>query len=198
MFTTVLIVGIAIAGMVTSQPPPPDASCFQPDRTVTVDDCCRMPRSFSQAVMDKCSAQRPTQMPAPGVPRTEGCCMMQCILTEIGGFANNVLNTDAIKSALAGTLGADATLAPLVGTTVDNCARQIQNDPAYAVAPISASPDRAGCSFVPQGFMNCLHSTLFKSCPSSLWTESSDCQGLKQKIDSGCPFFALRGRGPPN
>ncbi|XP_058066270.1 general odorant-binding protein 67-like [Anopheles bellator] len=197
MFTAVLV-GFAIVAIASSQPPAPDASCFQPNRAVTVDDCCRMPRSVDPAVMEKCGRLRPGQMPAPGTPRTEGCCVVQCVLTELGGFANNTLNTDAIKRSMSGTLGSDTNLAPLLGGTVDTCARQIQSDPAYNVAPVSASPDRAGCSFVPQGFLNCVYSSLFKNCPKSLWTESSDCQTLKQQLESGCPFFALRGHGPPH
>ncbi|XP_052861193.1 general odorant-binding protein 67-like [Anopheles cruzii] len=197
MFTTVLF-GFAILAIASCQPPAPDASCFQPNRAVTVDDCCRMPRSVDPAVMEKCGRLRPAQMPAPGTARTEGCCVVQCVLTELGGFANNALNTDAIKRSLTSTLGSDTNLAPLIGATVDTCARQIQSDPAYNVAPVSASPDRAGCSFVPQGFLNCVYSSLFKNCPKSLWTENSDCQALKQKLDSGCPFFALRGHGPPH
>uniref|UniRef100_A0A182MPF6 OBP47-like domain-containing protein n=1 Tax=Anopheles culicifacies TaxID=139723 RepID=A0A182MPF6_9DIPT len=182
---------------VVSQPPAPDASCFQPT-TVTAEECCKIPKPIESTVMDKCRADnpKPSQMPAPGVPRTEGCCIAQCAMMETGGFVNNALNTDAIKKTIASTLGADPNFSALVNGAVDSCARQIQNDPAYNVAPISSSPDRAGCSFIPQGFINCLYTTAFKSCPAAVWTESSDCQALKTKLDSGCPFFLLMGRGP--
>ncbi|XP_058123211.1 general odorant-binding protein 67-like [Anopheles ziemanni] len=199
MFKLALATLVAVFGMISTQPPPPDASCFQRG-AVTAEDCCQIPKMVDTAVMDKCRADNPRseQMPAPGVPKTEGCCVMQCILTETGGFANNALNTDAIKRTLASTIGADANFASAVNGAVDNCARQIQSDPAYNVAPISASPDRAGCSFIPQGFLNCLHTTLFKNCPAAVWTESSDCQALKQKLDGGCPYFSQLGRGPKN
>uniref|UniRef100_A0A182P220 OBP47-like domain-containing protein n=1 Tax=Anopheles epiroticus TaxID=199890 RepID=A0A182P220_9DIPT len=184
---------------VTSQPPAPDVSCFQPT-AVTAEDCCNIPKPIDSAVMDKCKAEnpRPAQMPAPGVPRTEGCCIVQCAMMESGGFVNNALNTDAIKRSMASTLGADPNFGSMLNGAIDSCARQIQNDPAYSVAPISSSPDRAGCSFIPQGFINCLYTTLFKSCPAAVWTESSDCQALKTKLDTGCPFFLLMGRGPRN
>uniref|UniRef100_A0A182Q0R8 OBP47-like domain-containing protein n=1 Tax=Anopheles farauti TaxID=69004 RepID=A0A182Q0R8_9DIPT len=198
MFSFVFL-ALGVVCMVSAQPPPPDASCFQPT-TVTADDCCRIPKPIDSSVMDKCKASNPppSQMPAPGVPQTEGCCLLQCAMTETGGFVNNALNVDAIKNTLAGTIGADAIFGPLVNGAVDDCAREIQNDPAYSVAPISASPDRAGCSFIPQGFVNCLHTTLFKSCPASVWTESGDCQALKNKLNAGCPYFLLMGRGPRN
>uniref|UniRef100_A0A182K056 OBP47-like domain-containing protein n=1 Tax=Anopheles christyi TaxID=43041 RepID=A0A182K056_9DIPT len=184
---------------VQSQPPAPDASCFQ-STAVTAEDCCKIPKPIDSAVMDKCKAEnpKPSQMPAPGVPRTEGCCIVQCAMMESGGFANNALNTDAIKRSMANTLGADPNFGSIVNGAVDTCARQIQNDPAYSVAPISSSPDRAGCSFIPQGFVNCMYTTLFKSCPAAVWTESGDCQALKTKLDSGCPFFLLMGRGHRN
>lgn len=89
-------------------------------------------------------------------------CIVQCAMMETGGFVNNALNTDAIKRSMASTLGADPNFGSLVNGAVDTCARQIQNDPAYSVAPISSSPDRAGCSFIPQGFVNCLYTALFK------------------------------------
>ncbi|XP_053674752.1 general odorant-binding protein 67-like [Anopheles nili] len=190
---------VLVLGQTSGQPPAPDASCFQPS-AVTSDDCCKMPKPVETAVMEKCVANNPQlgQMPAPGVPRTEGCCIMQCTMTEIGGFVNNALNVDAIRKAMATTIGADANLAPLVNGAIDTCAHQIQSDPAFNVAPVSSSPDRPGCSFIPQGFVNCLLSSVFKSCPAPLWTDSSDCKALKTKLDGGCPFFLLMGRGPKN
>lgn len=208
-----LIVALLLGGAL-AQPKPDDPSCIQGNQK-RIPECCRMPFLVDQNIMNRCVAENPmTALPAPGVPRTEGCvkrfepswksiililsliwfqCIAQCILTTLNAFKDNAIDKEAAKRATAQTLGTDPIFTPLVDGFVDECFKLVNNNATFTATPVSSTPGRPGCSFVPEGFINCVKSKLFQQCPAAAWTSSADCDQLKQKISAGCSFGSLMG-----
>ncbi|XP_058457560.1 general odorant-binding protein 67-like [Malaya genurostris] len=182
-----------LLGTVLSQPPPDNASCMQGNSN-TIRDCCQIPLFVDQSIMNRCATENPTIAPAPGVKKTEGCCIAQCILTTLNIFKNGTIDKTAIKRALSmSIIGADRNFGSLINNTVDDCYNLISTSPAFKAAPVSSTPGRPACSFLPEGFFNCFKSTLFQKCPAVVWIDSADCKQLKQKSISGCSFLSLMG-----
>ncbi|XP_065075888.1 general odorant-binding protein 67-like [Ochlerotatus camptorhynchus] len=187
-----LIVVLLLAGAL-AQPKPDDPSCIQGNRK-RIPDCCRMPFQVDQSILNRCIAENPNiALPAPGVQRTEGCCLIQCILTTVNAFNNNAIDKEAAKRATAETIGSDPNFSPLVDGVIDECYNLVNNNATFTATPVSATPGRPGCSFVPEGFINCVKSKLFQQCPAAVWTQDADCDQLKQKISTGCSFYSLMG-----
>ncbi|KAL1375766.1 hypothetical protein pipiens_017303 [Culex pipiens pipiens] len=123
---------------------------------------------------------------------TEGCCVAQCLLTSVNAFTNNAIDKDAVKQALKTTVGADPNFAPLVDGIVEQCHNSVSSNAALKATPVPATPGRAGCSFLPEAFVNCVGSTFVQKCPTAAWTNNDDCNQLKQKLASGCSLASLK------
>ncbi|KXJ81309.1 general odorant-binding protein 67 [Aedes albopictus] len=182
-----LLIGSAVA-----QPKPDDPSCMEGNQKKAL-DCCRMPTLVEQSVMNRCITENPMTPPVPGVQRKEGCCIAQCVLVSLNVFKDNTIDRDAAKRVLTQSFGTNAGFNALIGGVVDECFNQVNNNAAYKVTPVASAPGRPGCSFMPEGFVNCIKSRFFQQCPDAAWTKDAACDQLKQKISTGCSFGSLMG-----
>ncbi|XP_058836815.1 general odorant-binding protein 67-like [Topomyia yanbarensis] len=190
---TFAVVATVLLKSAICQPQADSASCMH-GNSKTIKDCCQFPSFVDQSIMNRCATENPTIAPAPGVKKTEGCCIAQCLMTTLNTFKNNTIDKTALKRALStSNIGSDRNFGPLINSTVDECVNIVSTNPAFKATPVSSTPGRAACSFMPEGFFNCFKSTLFQRCPAAVWTDSTDCKQLKQKSISGCSFVALMG-----
>ncbi|XP_039448451.1 general odorant-binding protein 67-like isoform X1 [Culex pipiens pallens] len=191
-FITALLTTVTMFMVVLAQPEPDNPTCSQGNKK-TVNDCCKMPSIGEQAVLNRCMAEnpKPKTPPTPGTKKTEGCCVAQCLLTSVNAFTNNAIDKNAVKQALKTTIGADPNFAPLVDGIVEQCHSSVSSNAALKATPVPATPGRAGCSFLPEAFVNCVGSTFVQKCPTAAWTNNNDCNQLKQKLASGCSLASL-------
>ncbi|EAT36423.1 AAEL011487-PA [Aedes aegypti] len=187
-----LIVTLLGIGTVVAQPRPDDPSCMEGNQR-KAHDCCRMPMLVEQSVMNRCMTENPMTPPVPGVQRTEGCCIAHCVLTTLNAFRDNLIDAAAAKRALTQSMGANSSFVSLVSGVVDECVNLVHGNAAYKVAPVASTPGRPGCSFMPEGFVNCIKGRFFQQCPTAEWTRDAACDQLKQKLTAGCSFGSLMG-----
>ncbi|XP_053687340.1 general odorant-binding protein 67-like [Sabethes cyaneus] len=181
-----------IRNEVLPQPAPDNPTCAE-GNTKIAKDCCRLPSLVDQTIINRCATENPTIAPAPSVRRTEGCCIAQCVLITLNAFNNNTIDRTTLKNVLWKAAGLDRNFGPLLNNTIDECFTVIQNNPAFTATPVPSVPGRSGCSFLPEGFFNCVKSSLFQHCPAAVWNDNAECRQLKQKLSTGCSFSSLMG-----
>ncbi|XP_055610463.1 general odorant-binding protein 67-like [Uranotaenia lowii] len=187
---SVVVLASVFFGGVLSQPKPDDASCLTANNKKPK-ECCKAPMPVDEATMTRCATENPKIPPTPGAPKTEGCCLAQCVTTTVNIFKNNAIDAEAAKTALAATTGSDPAFAPLIGPIVDECASKVNADQALKATPVSAVPGKTPCSFIPEAFIGCVELQLLQKCPAASWNDNADCQSLRQKAASGCSFSSL-------
>ncbi|XP_065075899.1 general odorant-binding protein 67-like [Ochlerotatus camptorhynchus] len=177
---------------INSQPPPDDVACFQGNK-VNANDCCLLPRFVDREINTKCDVEFKPLSPRlpPGIQAYEGSCVIECLFSTTGMFVDGKLIPDQVKQVLAKNIGVDKNFGPLLNGTVEECHSYVMSNPAYSVKPVPVTPGRAGCSFIPQAYMNCVKQKLFEQCPKGIWTAADGCEQLKQKMTMGCSYYSI-------
>ncbi|XP_021695489.1 general odorant-binding protein 67 [Aedes aegypti] len=190
----IFIIGLMLASSVLGQPPAENKTCYQGNQK-TAAECCPLPRMMEKSIADMCNSKYKALSPRvpPGVRKTEGSCVTQCIFTTIGGYneKNNTLNIEAIRKAILTTTANAKAFLPLLNSSIDHCYPIISKDPQFLATPVSPIPEREGCSFLPPALMNCIKIDLFQNCPQKKWNNATECQRLNEKITTGCSFSSI-------
>ncbi|KFB40316.1 AGAP012659-PA-like protein [Anopheles sinensis] len=188
----VVILVAASLGLVAGHPGGHE-KCFA-NLTVTVDECCQIPMLAEKSIIESCRKQLPFKREHGKGAKghgSHGSCIASCILTAMGGFKNEKLDVAGFKKSVEKVSKANPAFTKLIGQAIDECSASGQVDPAFTREP--KSDDKTpSCSVAPKIFINCVYSSLFEKCPSSAWTAKTECTALKDKLKSGCPYFALR------
>ncbi|XP_055535891.1 uncharacterized protein LOC129724764 [Wyeomyia smithii] len=182
---------IQFGNSIISQPAPDNPICMK-GITKTEKDCCRLPSLVDQSIDNRCALENPTMI-SPSAKKTEGCCIAQCVLTTLNALENDTVDRAALKKSFLVADGIDRNFSPLFNNTIDDCSNVINNNSVFKATPVSSVLGRPGCSFIPEGFFDCVKSSLFQRCPVAVWDDISECKQLKQKLSAGCSFASLTG-----
>ncbi|EAT36420.1 AAEL011490-PA, partial [Aedes aegypti] len=180
---------------VVAQLPQEDISCYMGNVKIAR-ECCLMPRFIDKTVDDACTAEH--KNPGPRVPpwtaKTEGSCVVECVLTRIKSFSNNIIDKEATKLSFGKSIGIKTFFGAVTNRSVDLCHKRILNNTALQLAnPVSHDSNRTACSFVPTVFLDCFKENVFMNCPKQKWINVPECNALRSKISSGCTFNAIKG-----
>uniref|UniRef100_A0A1B6MCK0 Uncharacterized protein n=1 Tax=Graphocephala atropunctata TaxID=36148 RepID=A0A1B6MCK0_9HEMI len=182
---SVIIVAMALLGLASTQD---DCMPKPGDMNFHAFDCCQftniIPKGL-QSAADKCKERfplppRPTGPPPTGAPMPDPAmkrshtCISECIFTENSLLtAAKTLDRAAIMKFFATT---DKDFSPVVSAAITKCFGSYQGDIDQSLECKSGAGE----------FKKCLSREVFLNCPNSLWTASSECGDLKNKVNK-CP-----------
>uniref|UniRef100_A0A182SJT9 OBP47-like domain-containing protein n=1 Tax=Anopheles maculatus TaxID=74869 RepID=A0A182SJT9_9DIPT len=158
----------------------------------TVDECCNIPILADKAVIEKCKSEHPFKPPKTTSGERgphPGACIADCIMKGMSAMKDGVVDAAAFKKAVAPVIKANPTFAKLIEDAVKTCADRANMDSGFTM-----TKGNNDCKPEAKHFINCVYGTLFEKCPTNLWTKKEECTLLKDKIQKGCPYFALRKR----
>ncbi|XP_035785762.1 general odorant-binding protein 67-like isoform X2 [Anopheles albimanus] len=187
-----LILNALLGALVLGHPGGPDhhKKCAL-NSTVTVKDCCNIPKLATEEVFKKCKAENPRN-PANG-PGRHVPCLANCILTAVGGFTNGKLDTDGFKKSVKPLLQDNAAFEPVVEAAIDTCFTKSSEPPKKTM--YGGGNTDLPCSAVPMSFVNCVYTEVFKNCPATVKGQQKECAAVNAKLKEGCPYFALYKHG---
>uniref|UniRef100_A0A182MAB9 OBP47-like domain-containing protein n=1 Tax=Anopheles culicifacies TaxID=139723 RepID=A0A182MAB9_9DIPT len=161
----------------------------------TVDECCAIPVLADKAIIEKCKSEHPFKPPgkdAKGKESHPGGCIAECILKGMGAMKNDLVDVEGFNKAIQPVVKANPDFAKLIPDAVKVCQERANMDAGFSKGPDSTASKSAAKMFV-----NCVYGQLFEKCPTKAWTKKEECTLLKDKIQKGCPYFALRKHNGP-
>ncbi|XP_050094117.1 general odorant-binding protein 67-like [Anopheles aquasalis] len=183
------ILNVLLGALVLGHPGGPDhhKKCAL-NGTVTVEDCCKIPKLATEAMFEKCKEENARKFPK-GQGRHPPC-LANCILTAMGGFANDKLDKEGFKKSVKPLLKDNAVFVPVVEAAVDTCYSKT-TDPSNKPKLGGAFTDLP-CSVLPNLFISCVYTEVFTNCPATVKSQQKECAAVNAKLKEGCPYFALR------
>ncbi|XP_065075900.1 general odorant-binding protein 67-like [Ochlerotatus camptorhynchus] len=159
----------------------PDPTCFEISTSKRADDCCLIPKPYDNQQVSDCLLS----MGNPTDATEKYKCLVACIAKKLNVYKDNNLDREAALRLFNLKIGSNPNFAPIIGSTFDQCYRQLSVNMAYE----QSNPPN--CSALPMLLLNCLQSSLFLNCPTGVWKVGSECDELKRKLTKGCPFVAI-------
>ncbi|EAT36426.1 AAEL011482-PA [Aedes aegypti] len=158
-----------------------DKSCFELKTSKRADDCCDIPGSFDEALLKRCyDEQKASKNEQEAIK-----CIAECVARELGAYKNHTLIRENSRLVFESTIGSDPNFRPVLGDVFEKCFNRI------TAIEAQETYKNATCHFAPAFMLNCVESGLFENCPVSIWNEGVGCDELKEKLEQGCPFFAI-------
>ncbi|XP_035789761.1 general odorant-binding protein 67-like [Anopheles albimanus] len=197
------IVAVAVllfASVVTAAP----NSCAKLDIQTDPFSCCTIPKLLDLAVVGKCFEQYPIDQPdgkgnkpASSSPQTD--CMSECILNATAIYnKKGDLNDKKLNNVFLDSLPKNSPWLSVVRDAVKQCgetAAKKENDfkKEMAQQKKAAGAKATGpvCNPEASFLVDCIHTTVFSNCPTTLRSTSADCDAI-WKFLKNCPFSALR------
>ncbi|XP_049542759.1 general odorant-binding protein 67 [Anopheles darlingi] len=187
-----LILNVLLGALVLGHPGGPDhhKKCAL-NTTVTVEDCCKIPKLATEELFEKCKKEGHRKFPEAKSHHMP--CVANCILTAMGGFANDKLDKAGFKKAVQPLLKDNAAFVPVLDAAIDTCYSNLSfpSDTPMLGGAYTNLP----CSTVPKMFISCVYTEVFKNCPATVKSQQKECAAVNAKLNEGCPYFALRKHG---
>ncbi|XP_062549402.1 general odorant-binding protein 67-like [Armigeres subalbatus] len=189
-FCFALLCAIGLVAAVTSMQI--NQECLTSPNDESPMNCCKAPEVVPH---EEQFAECLQKFPLPTEPLTPGSfppnhnCFSQCMLEQQGIMNDGTMNKDTAIEKMVASMGSSPDWQAASKSSVETCYQK--------VSPVGAEKDGQGCSVMAGNFLECMSSMVFINCPSSAWTDSTECDQLKAHLEKGCSFMTI-WKGPPS
>ncbi|XP_052873829.1 general odorant-binding protein 67-like [Anopheles cruzii] len=152
--------------------------CNFPPLEVHPKDCCQLPSLIDEDLLQHCKALYGGEPLQRKLIYERGKCFIECALNATGTMVNGQLDQGRIMGLIESGTRDDPVVMQLLQANTMACLQQW-------VAPL-ATPTTVGCGSQGVDFVGCVNIQNFLNCPLARWTNSDECNSLKQFI-SLCP-----------
>lgn len=166
-------------------------NCARPAITVLPENCCKIPEFFDDEDLINCKNSRGVDL----IPKSRkkrfatsrmelGTCYLDCVFIASGVTSANgqVLDTNKLLRVLVKETPNEAESITVITNAVTQCIYDLNSGNLRV-----RNPTQYNCSTIPSAIMMCIHKKFFLSCPSNRFTNTNDCQLLKDFLQR-CPI----------
>ncbi|XP_065075887.1 uncharacterized protein LOC135699536 [Ochlerotatus camptorhynchus] len=172
------------------------ASCLNKNFNVDPFECCKTPKLLGENVVKNCV----TAFPPPQNPQDEikPDCMSECVMnsTRIFDRSQNVNDAKALQTFLE-KLNVKSIWTDIVQKAAKQCLDDADSRKGEFNSEMTALqkkfPNERICSPAAGFIMECVHVSVYKSCPSAIFKDNlAGCAAIKKHLNvDNCPFYTI-------
>ncbi|EAT36416.1 AAEL011494-PA [Aedes aegypti] len=196
--TSVLVL-LAISHATLADPAAPDnvpASCLNKNFNVDPFECCKTPKLLDEGTVKECVHSFPPPQNAQDEIKPD--CMSECVMnsTRIFDRRQNVNDAKAMETFLE-KLNGKSVWAEIVQKAVKQCLDDADNRKEEFSRDMKALqqkfPKERICSPAAGFIMECVHVSVYKNCPASIFKDNlAGCPAIKKHLNvDNCPFYTI-------
>uniref|UniRef100_A0AAG5DBR4 OBP47-like domain-containing protein n=1 Tax=Anopheles atroparvus TaxID=41427 RepID=A0AAG5DBR4_ANOAO len=201
IYRTTFLAFVCSALLATVSAAPSKDACAKQDLKTDPFSCCTIPKLLDVAVVTTCFEKFPID-PATPPPKGSGSlsptdCMSECIMNSTGIYSRKGdVDAKKLTSVFTDSLPPNSPWLSVVNKAIRECSakstkKSAEFDKAVADSKKIAGKGQGVCNPEASFLVDCIHTTVFSECPTSLRSTTSECATIWQFLKN-CPFSALR------
>ncbi|XP_061496676.1 uncharacterized protein LOC1276752 isoform X1 [Anopheles gambiae] len=153
----------------------PVVHCNQPPLEVHPKDCCQLPSLIDEELLRNCKTLYGGEPLQRKLIYERGKCFVECALNATGTLVGGVLDQAKILHVIVTATQNDPAVMQLFQSSTLQCFQTVGAGGGGASSP-------AGCSSLGVDFVGCVNIKNFVNCPPHIWSNSAQCNALRQYI----------------
>uniref|UniRef100_A0A8W7P3A1 OBP47-like domain-containing protein n=1 Tax=Anopheles coluzzii TaxID=1518534 RepID=A0A8W7P3A1_ANOCL len=153
----------------------PVVHCNQPPLEVHPKDCCQLPSLIDEELLRNCKTLYGGEPLQRKLIYERGKCFVECALNATGTLVGGVLDQAKILHVIVTATQNDPAVMQLFQSSTLQCFQTVGAGGGGASNP-------AGCNSLGVDFVGCVNIKNFVNCPPHIWSNSAQCNALRQYI----------------
>ncbi|KAL7736134.1 hypothetical protein ACLKA6_003685 [Drosophila palustris] len=175
-----------------------DVDCTKRPKFVEPKVCCPLPDFVTPEIKEKCQEYNTTLPPPVSMSVDQSVegkrhhhhlspCFISCVFNETEFYEDNKLDENKLMDYLKLVFKGNDELQTLASNAFMSCALKIDEfkDKKGDRPPRPSPPPGAPrCPMRPAFLMGCVYRNMFKNCPTSIWTDTQECNDAREFFEN--------------